>query len=245
MLEHASLIIPAFVAGIIMFIAPCTLALVPGFLAYISGPTDMTVKKNILKSTVFFIFGFSVIFIFFGVFAGLAGKFLMEIRETLEIIGGILLILFGLMSLGVFKLSIIKSQGFPIPKWLERGNPLSTFLVGASFAIGWTPCIGPIVASILLLAGSAATAFEGGILLTVFSLGLAIPFLLVALWYRKASEWLQTNNFILRFIALCGGMILIIIGVLLLSNSFYKILTWGYSVLEFFGVHYQSIEKFL
>ena len=189
--------VSAFVAGLFTFLAPCTLPLVPGYLSFISGVKDEDLenpdtkdaaKKKIFKNGVFFMLGFTVIFVLFGTLAGLFGEALRQSQDILSIIGGILVIIFGLFMVGAFKLSFLQGEKrMRMPKWLEIGKPSSSLIIGGTFAVGWTPCVGPILGSILALAAAGGSALQGALLLLVFSAGLALPFILIAFGYSNAQ----------------------------------------------------------
>src|SRR3989344_7045516 len=174
-----SLIIPAFIAGILTFLAPCTLPLVPGYLGFISGvsandlrdPTKAKVaRRKIFLNGVLYVIGFSLIFIILGSLFGLGGAALIKYRLWLSRIGGIFVIFFGLFMTGVLKLPLLNiEKHFGNIKALKPGNPASSLIFGAAFALGWTPCIGPILGSILTLAAASATVGQGAFLLAVFS----------------------------------------------------------------------------
>jgi len=193
-----SLIIPAFIAGILTFLAPCTLPLVPGYLSFISGSSmddlrDPTKQKKakikIFFNGFFFILGFSAVFVILGTLAGFAGAAFAPYRLWLAAIGGMLVIIFGLFMMGALRLSFLAVEHqLKIPSVFGRGKPLNSLVLGSAFGFGWTPCVGPILGSILLLASSTTTAFQGAIMLSVFSVGLAIPFLLVAAGVGSASK---------------------------------------------------------
>jgi len=209
-------IISAFIAGLITFLAPCTLPMVPAYLGFISGVTNKDLedpikakaaKWKVFKNGFFFILGFSVVFIIFGAFFGslvqilqffgigpttLEGEGLL--RTRIGQIGGVLVILFGAFMLGIFKLSFLQAEKrMKMPKFLEVGKPTSSLTIGGAFAFGWTPCVGPILGSILLLASSEGSILQGAFLLAIFSLGLSIPFLLIALGFSHATT--RINNF--------------------------------------------------
>ena len=211
-----AIILSSFIAGMITFLAPCTLPLVPAYLGFISGvsnkdlenpDTAKSAKKKVFKNGVFFILGFSAVFIIFGALFGslvqilqffgigpttLEGEGLL--RTRIGQVGGILVILFGAFMLGIFKVNFMQAEKrMKMPKFLEIGRPTSSFTIGGAFAFGWTPCVGPILGSILLLASTEGSILEGAILLAFFSLGLAIPFLLIAFGYAEATE--KINNF--------------------------------------------------
>src|SRR3989344_3063397 len=184
-----SLIIPAFIAVILTFLAPCTLPLVPGYLGFISGVSvqDLqdTLKAKSARRKIFlngflFVVGFSFILILLGSLFGLGGSALVQYRIWLSRIGGIFVILFGLFMIGVLRLPFLNvEKNIGRISALKPGNPISSLIFGATFAFGWTPCVGPILGSILTLAASSATIGQGAFLLSVFSLGLAVPFLII------------------------------------------------------------------
>ncbi|MBU0732478.1 cytochrome c biogenesis protein CcdA [Patescibacteria group bacterium] len=226
-----SLVIPAFIAGLLTFLAPCTLPLVPAYIGFIAGP-----KKKIISNAIAFIIGFSVVFILFGTLAGLLGQALTPYRIWLSRIGGIFVIIFGLFMIGMLKVPFLaKNKRLKMPKALKVGSPVSSFLVGAAFAFGWTPCVGPILASILLLATSSATAWQGAFLLAVFSLGLAVPFLLVAIAFGSAVIYIKKLDKVMKYISVIGGIFLIILGLLLLTNNFNLLISYGFQALDSFG----------
>ncbi len=243
-MDIITLIIPAFFAGLLMFVAPCTLPLVPAYLAFISGVSAVDIKKDrsvaqkqIRKNSLAFVIGFSLVFIFFGVVAGLFGSFIGPWRGPLTQVGGVCIILFGLFMLNVFSFSpLAKDNKLAVPKSLKPGRPQSAFLIGAIFAIGWTPCIGPILASILLLASTSTTVLEGVLLLSVFSAGLAIPFLLTALLYERASKYIEKYTFLSKSVSLIGGVFLIGVGLLLLSDNFGLTVEYGNQLFYWLGI---------
>jgi len=247
------LLIPAFISGVLMFLAPCTLPIVPGYLGFISGVKAEELKtpelarlarKKIIRSAFFFVLGFSTIFILFGILVGLAGALFAPYREILAQVGGVLIIFFGLMMLGLFRIPILsQDRKIRIPKWLEMGKSGSSFLVGGIFAVGWSPCIGPVLGAILVLAGTTGAVLEGALLLAVFSLGLAVPFMLVAHTYTKASQYISQFSKWLNIISVVGGVFLVGIGMLLVLDKFYLFQEWGFELLKF--INYEAIEQFL
>lgn len=252
-----SLIFPAFIAGILTFLAPCTLPLVPGYLGFISGASadEMTdpqmrrgFKKKILINALLYVAGFSGIFILLGLLFGIGGLALAKYQIWLTRIGGTLVIIFGLYLVGAFKkiklFSLLENQKhFSAVGKLKPGKPLSSFVFGATFAFGWTPCVGPILGSILLLASSTATATQGAVLLSVFSLGLAVPFLLVALGYGHAASVIGKLTKYMTVINIIGGAFLIFLGVVMLTGSMSLWLAYAYRGLEF--LNYDALFEYL
>ncbi|MBI3495534.1 cytochrome c biogenesis protein CcdA [Candidatus Berkelbacteria bacterium] len=248
-----SLIIPTFIAGILTFLAPCTLPLVPGYLGFISGVSrdELTdsekakaARRRIIKNGLLFILGFSIVFIIFGALVGVAGQALSSYRTTLTRIGGVFVIFFGLFMTGAFKLPFLQmDKRMKLPNWLQVGKPSSSFIVGAIFAFGWTPCVGPILGSVLLLASSTATIGGAIILLAVFSMGLAVPFVLVAIGFSSATKYIKAISRYLNIISVIGGIFLIVLGVLLLTNNFPLLIQYGYKALQF--IHYDKILDYL
>lgn len=252
------LLIPAFVAGILMFLAPCTLPLVPGYLAFVSG-TSLTglddparrraIRRKIFRNGVFYVLGFSVVFILLGsVFSGVAGLASPGIRMALARVGGFFVLFLGLYMMGVFRhvpfLRALESdRRIPVARHLTPGKPLSSFLFGATFALGWTPCIGPILGSILLIAAASATVVEGMLLLAVFSLGLALPFLLLALAIGQATRIIHGVSRALPAIQMIGGLLIAFLGLLMLFNVMH---IWSAWILQGFGfIRYERLLDFL
>ncbi|MBI2633849.1 MAG: sulfite exporter TauE/SafE family protein [Parcubacteria group bacterium] len=234
-----SLIFPAFLAGLLTFLAPCTLPLVPAYLSFISGQTASRAK--VVYNGLFFILGFSAIFILFGTLVGFLGQTLVPYRIILTKVAGIFVILFGLSLLGVFKIPV-RAFRLPLPV-LERGKPINSFLIGAAFGFGWTPCVGPILGSILLLASTAATALKGALLLAIFSSGLAIPFLLVAFGFGSASRVIEKISPGLGVVEKIGGVFLILLGYLLFTNQMGLLIAWGYRIFNF--INYDKLINYL
>jgi cytochrome c-type biogenesis protein len=242
----------AFLAGLLMFLAPCTLPLVPAYLGFISGvdhkalenpETAKAARRKIFLNGLAFIAGFSLIFVILGTLVGILGAALVSWRIWLGRIGGASVILFGLFMLGVFKFSIFKGTSLPIPKWLTLGRPSSSLFIGGAFAFGWTPCVGPILGTILLLAGTTGTALQGALLLAVFSLGLALPFIFIALAFSKATAYINKITKYLKPVSIVGGIFLILLGLLLLTDNFGLLIQYGYQWFDF--LKYDRLLDFL
>lgn len=236
-----------------MFLAPCTLPIVPGYLAFIAGvplsalqnpAARKSARRAVLKNALAFCLGFSVVFILLGASAGLLGALLGPWREILARLGGGIIIIFGLTMLGVLNTSFLsRERRLRLPEFLTLGRLSSSALVGALFALGWSPCIGPILGTVLLIASTSSTALYGAGLLGVFSLGLAIPFLITAALVSETSLFLARAAGFVRWLSLIGGLSLVLGGILMLTGSMAHITNWGYQLFEFFG--YDRLYNFL
>jgi cytochrome c-type biogenesis protein len=218
----------AFAGGFLSFVSPCVLPLIPGYLSFVSGVSmeefrsgtaSAASRRRLLLSSLAFVAGFSLVFIALGASASAIGEFLMSRLPLLGKIAGILIIIFGLHTMGVFRLRFLDTE----KRVQTQGKPaglLGAMLVGVAFAFGWTPCIGPILGTILLMAGRKDTIGEGVALLTVYSAGLGIPFLLTSLAVNRffsASARLRKHY---HAIEVTSGVLLIAIGVLIFTNQF-------------------------
>ncbi len=227
-------ILTAFVFGLISFISPCVLPIVPGYLSFISGVSfeemqntnsSSAIRKRIILNALFFILGFSLVFIGLGASATAIGQFLHEQQNLISKIAGGLIIIFGIHMTGIFKIPFLNYEKRFHTKG-KRISLLGAFLVGFAFAFGWTPCIGPILAGILVLASRQETIGQGILLLTSYSLGLAIPFFLTALSLSAFFNVFNKFKRHLHKVEIVGGILLIIIGVLIMTN--YLTLLSGY-----------------
>jgi len=220
----------AFGAGILSFFSPCVLPLIPSYLSFITGISvdklqqtnkeDGIAKrvKGVLWQTILFVLGFSFIFICLGASATFLGNFIFAKRNIIRILGGIIVILFGLHTAGVFNIKYLQYE----KKWhlgRKPANIFGSFIIGTVFAIGWTPCIGPILGSILTYAATQDTVRQGIILLTFYSIGLALPFFLTALAITTFLNLFSKVKKYLRVISLISGLLLIIIGILIITNN--------------------------
>lgn len=240
---EVSLIIPAFVAGTLTFLAPCTLPLVPGYLGFISGVSvddlkypsaSKTARGKIFLNGIFYVLGFSAVFILLGSLFGLGGATLIQYRVWLSCIGGVFVIFFGLFMVGIIKLPLLHvEKHVSTIKFLKPGNPISSLMFGAAFALGWTPCVGPILGSILTLAAVSATLGQGAFLLLIFSFGLALPFLIIAATIGSASAYLEKINNYLNSISRIGGLFLVFLGILLLTNKLNIWIAYAYHFFNF------------
>jgi len=216
----------AFLAGLLSFFSPCVLPLVPSYLSYITGISFEELKggeaKRVKLLTVtnsfVFILGFSAIFISLGASSSLIGQFLLEYQDWIRISGGILVIFFGLFISGLIRFDFLLRE----KKLHIHGKPagyVGSFLIGMTFAAAWSPCIGPILGTILLYAASEGSTVYGLKLLSVYSLGFALPFLLTALALNAFLVYVKVFYRFMRAIMFISGLLLIIFGILLLSNK--------------------------
>jgi cytochrome c-type biogenesis protein len=226
MTHHLSIPI-AFLAGIVSFLSPCVLPLIPGYISMLSGESIEVLKADaggalvarIFANSVAFVLGFSLVFISLGASATAVGGFLVSQRTAFNIVAGIIIIVFGLHLTGLIKIPFLYRD-----KRLETGAPrrgaAGSFLLGFAFAFGWTPCIGPILAGILAVAATRGTVFQGMFLLAVYSAGLAIPFLLTSLGLSQFLKFYGRFRKHLHAVEVASGLLLIAIGVLMAFNKF-------------------------
>ncbi|GBE42392.1 MAG TPA: cytochrome c biogenesis protein CcdA [Rhizobiales bacterium] len=235
MLEISNIgILTAFAAGIISFLSPCVLPLVPGYVSYIAGgstqhtPDRMspwTTRLPALGLSFCFILGFSTVFILLGAGATLLGQLLLAYSYELNIVGGAIVIGFGLFMLGVPKLSVLNRE-LRFHTTMPGGRPLSAYLLGLAFAFGWTPCIGPILGAILTVSAASVNVSDGVALLSIYSLGLGIPFLLTALFTDTlVSRFKQIGAFGARLRLVAGGA-MIVMGVAMITGQLSAFSYW-------------------
>ena len=226
---NIGLTISSFIAGVFTFFAPCTLPLIPAFLGIISGTRleDLrdrelagVVRRRILKNAVFYVLGFSLVFILFGVSFTFITQ-VLGLKEWIQRIGGVLVVLFGLVLMGWVKLPFLSfEKQVRVPQLFRHVSLWNSFLLGALFAVGWSPCVGPLLGSVLLLASTSGTVLEGTFLLVVFSAGLGLPFLVTALFMGKAFTAFGKWGTALEIINKIAGVFLIFLGLLLVIGKF-------------------------
>jgi cytochrome c-type biogenesis protein len=236
-------LLAAFLAGVVSFLSPCVLPLVPSYVTFITGVSfdeltagDQTgrIRRLTMMHSLAFIVGFSIVFIALGATATAAGQFLREHQDLMRQVGGVLIVLFGLYLTGLLPIAALSREA----KFRMTSKPLGllgSVLVGITFAAGWTPCIGPILASILLYASTSEHAGTGVLLLSIYSLGLGVPFFLAALGmntFLAASRKLRSS---LRAIEIVSGVILIVFGLSLVTNLFRHFVSFLARYLPAFG----------
>ena len=222
----------AFGAGLISFLSPCVLPLIPGYISFISGASlnELVAKKKInLGPLILFSLGFSFVFIVFGAAASFLGQILLQNSQTLRIVAGLIIVVFSLQLLGILNISFLNLEKKIYTK--KNNNIWFTFVVGMAFGFGWTPCIGPILGSILALASTEETVFRAIILLSSYSLGLAIPFVLSGYLIQRFLLFSKNFKKNINLVSKIGGFILLITGVLILTNQLQVL---GYYILKIF-----------
>jgi len=222
----------AFGAGLISFLSPCVLPLIPGYISYVSGSSlnELIEKKNInLIPIILFTVGFSIVFIIFGAASTFLGQLLLQNSSELRIVAGFIIIIFSLHIIGVINLKFLNYE-----KRIQTNNNKNIFspiVIGAAFGFGWTPCIGPILGSILALAATEESINKGILLLLFYSLGLALPFILSGYLIQKFLIFSKNFKKNINLVSKIGGLILLLTGILILTNQLQAL---GYYILEIF-----------
>jgi cytochrome c-type biogenesis protein len=218
----------AFTAGVLSFLSPCVLPLVPSYIGFLTGLTleEMSNRRRVaLIHATLFIIGFTAIFMLFGASATALGRVLKYHEVWLQRIGGVLIILFGLFCLGVLKLGALQ-QDRRLHLQDKPVGYLGSVLVGMAFAAGWTPCIGPILGGIYTLAAASDSLGRGLLLLLAYSLGLAVPFLLAAWAVDRFLDWFQRFRPFLPWVMRATGILLVAVGLLLVTGQFTRLAAW-------------------
>ena len=212
----------AFLEGIITFISPCLLPMLPIYISYFAGGGERSTKKT-LTGALGFVLGFTVVFTAMGALAGTLGSFLREHQTMVNLVSGLIVILFGLNFLGVVKLNLFGGSRTAFNT--DNMGFLSAMLFGVIFSLGWTPCVGAFLGSALLLASQQGSVFAGTMMLLAYSLGLGVPFILSAVLIdnlKTTFDWIKRNYSIINTIS---GMILVVIGVLMATGTFGRLLS--------------------
>jgi cytochrome c-type biogenesis protein len=231
----------AFVAGLLSFVSPCVLPIVPAYLAYLAGLSFEELKaenpttkaaRQIAIAAIAFVLGFSTIFIALGATASLIGQTMARYFDTLAVIAGVVIIVLGLHFLGVFRIGwLYREARFQVAR--KPAGILGAYIVGLAFAFGWTPCVGPVLAAILFMAGAEGTATRGAALLAVYSAGMGIPFIIAALFAGPFIGWAGRFRKQMHRVEMAMGIILIITGILFITGQIATLANW---LLETFPV---------
>ena len=223
----------AFLAGLASFLSPCVFSLVPAYIGYLSGRAaggEVSAGGNrwvTFTHGLAFVLGFSVVFVLLGVATSAFGSLLYDLRFILAKVGGIVVVIFGLHMIGVYRIPFLeydtRVQELPDPKW----GYLSSALLGVFFSAGWSPCVGPVLGAILTLALNGGSVSQGATLLIAYSAGLAIPFLVAALGVGWVTATLRKYGKLMRYVEIAMGVILVIIGIMLFAGTFERVAQYG------------------
>lgn len=218
----------AFVAGILSFFSPCVLPLIPAYFTFITGFSieelteeyNSEIRKKVFLSTFLFVLGFSLVFILMGASASYLGGLMYTYKKLIRIIGGILIIILGIHLTG-----LIRIPGLDFEKRINlEKKPLhffGTLIIGMAFGAGWSPCIGPLLGSILIVAGSQETVWQGVMLLGIYSAGLATPFIIISIFINFLLIFIKKASKVLKYVNVVAGVVLIVVGLILVSNKLY------------------------
>ena len=219
----------AFLAGLVSFLSPCVLPLVPGYVSYVSGVSIDDMEKpgpsqmgNIIASSSMFVLGFTIVFVSLGTSASLLGSLADSYRQQLTLISGSVMILMGILMTGLIPLGFLERE-FRFHPETRRLGMLGGIPLGMAFALGWLPCIGPVLAAILFYASTTETVLQGTMLLLVYSLGLGLAFILSGTFLTramKAFRWVRVHR---KAINITGGTVLVLMGILIITNRFFFI----------------------
>jgi cytochrome c-type biogenesis protein len=227
-------VLVAFTAGLFSFLSPCVLPLFPSYLSFVTGMSvadlsadlDSAARRRVMLHSVAFVLGFSMIFVALGASFSAASAFLLDYRDWIRRIGGLLIIVFGLYIAGLLRVGIFaRTQQLQLRE--KPAGYVGSFIVGLTFAIGWTPCVGPILGSILSLAGTADTVQRGVGLLVAYSAGLGAPFLLSAVALGAFLKFFKRYRPFIPLVERFAGVILVVVGVLVFTNYYLVLNSWA------------------
>jgi len=227
MLTEAVSFPAAFLAGLLSFFSPCVLPLIPAYFTFITGYSleeltegNIEIRKKVILSTISFVLGFSVVFILMGGSASYLGGLIYKYKNLIRIIGGVLIIILGIHLTGVFRIHSLEfEKRIQIQK--KPLHFLGTFIIGMAFGAGWSPCIGPLLGSILIVAGSQETIGKGMVLLGVYSAGLALPFVIISVFINFLLIFMKRASKVLKYVNVVAGILLILVGLVLVTNKLY------------------------
>ncbi|TIP10426.1 cytochrome c biogenesis CcdA family protein [Mesorhizobium sp.] len=235
----------AFLAGLLSFVSPCVLPIVPPYLAWLAGISfeqlraeqqNVAQRRRVVLAALTFVLGFSTVFVALGATASVIGRAIAQYFDVLSVVAGIIIILMGLHFLGVFRLALLYREA-RVHIVRRPAGFLGAYLIGLAFAFGWTPCAGPVLAAILFVAGSEGTAAQGALLLALYSSGIGLPFLLAALFASRFLNWAARLKRHMRKVEMAMGALLVVTGVLFITG---QMSTMAYWLLETFPA-FQSV----
>lgn len=234
----------AFFAGLISFFAPCVVPLLPAYIGYVTGVSLQDLKtfgykpffRKLLLSSLFYILGFSIVFVLLGTAAAGVGASLRRYDFLIQRIGGLVLLILGLEFAGILKIPFLARQfQFKLPSWTEKLGYGRAFFVGMAFATAWTPCVGAVLGSILTLAAVSGTTLMGATLLFVYSLGISIPFIAVSLTLASAPKYIPVISKYIGPVSKLAGVLLAVLGLLLLTDIYKYLNSWLFEIFFRFG----------
>ena len=226
-------VLATFLAGAISFLSPCVLPLVPGYVSFIAGQPDLRTRRHVglrarlgaVGLSACFVLGFSSVFVALGAGASMLGSLLLTWRTELNLLGGAVIILFGLVMLGVFRFgALARDTRFHLD--IPGGRPLGAYVLGLAFAFGWTPCIGPILGAILTVSANSGSLNAGIWLLSIYSLGLGVPFLLAALFTDAIAKRVKSIGRAGRLLYMAAGAIMVLMGVAVITGQLSRFAYW-------------------
>jgi cytochrome c-type biogenesis protein len=228
----------ALLAGLLSFLSPCVLPLVPAYLSYITGISvdalktgKPDVRRRAMVQSLWFVLGFSLVFVALGASATLLGQWLLVHLQVLGKVAGVIIFVFGLHYPGIIRIPFLMMDAHLNTDKVRGGHALGSVLLGSAFAFGWTPCVGPILGAILAMAGAQAKVVHGIILLVAYSVGLGIPFLLAAAATNHFIHWMQRFRSYLHLVEKTSGVLLMVVGLLFFLGSFGTLSGW---LIEYF-----------
>ncbi len=235
----------ALLAGLLSFVSPCVLPIVPPYLAWLAGVSfdelkdtepGATQRRRVVIAAIAFVLGFATVFIALGATASVVGRSIAQYFDTLSVIAGIIIIIMGLHFLGVFRIGMLYREA-RVQVARKPAGVVGAYVIGLAFAFGWTPCVGPVLAAILFIAGSEGSAAQGALLLAAYSLGIGIPFVLAALFASRFLGWAARFKRHMHKIEMAMGALLVVTGILFITGQMSTISFW---LLETFPI-FQTI----
>lgn len=231
----------ALTAGVLSFLSPCVLPIVPPYLAYMGGisvgdmRSDTVARRRVILPALFFVMGLSTVFLFLGFAASAFGTFFLQNQTLFSKISGAVVIVFGLHFLGVFRIPILDREA-RLDAGEQGGSAMGAYVLGLAFAFGWTPCIGPQLGAILSIAAQEGSIQRGTVLLAVYALGLGLPFLLAALFIERSMGLMQRLKRHMKLIERSMGVLLLLVGLALVTGAFTDISFWLLETFDRFGI---------
>ncbi len=224
----------AFAGGVISFFSPCILPLIPAYMSHLAGVSlkdlegarSKGLQMQVFRNSAFFVIGFSFVFIALGSLLGLFGQAGAGFQIWLGRVGGTVIIVLGLHTIGLLSIPYLEVKHGMDYSRTRKASYFTSLILGGAFGVGWTPCVGPILAAIFVLAGTSASAAQGALLLTIYSLGLALPFLITGLFTGTVSKFIRSANKYFGVVNIVSGVLLIILGIVVFTNNFQRLIAF-------------------